>query len=204
MTLYGFYRAGEADVAALARREGEEQQNAKVYAETESTNYSKPLPSFFECVQNGKFTAADIVLPDSLFPNSGRVYNCVVNDRKGARTAMNQGYYEMESYFHVKEGETVRLGVQKTDTLVNDWVLIDDFHLYYLGDGEANRPEGLDDVDISDGISDNVADEKSTVVGSAWYNLNGMRISRPTQRGIYIREDKMSDGTKKTSKVLIK
>ena len=69
---------------------------------------------------------------------------------------------------------------------------------------EANRPEGLDDVDISDGISDNVADEKSTVVGSAWYNLNGTRISRPTQRGIYIREDKMSDGTKKTLKVLIK
>lgn len=113
MTLYGFYRAGEADVAALARREGEEQQNAKIYAETESANYSKPLPSFFECVQNGKFTATDIVLPDSLFPNSGRVYNCVINDRKGARTAMNQGYYEMESYFHVKEGETVRLGVQK-------------------------------------------------------------------------------------------
>ena len=95
VTLYGFYRAGEADVAALARREGEEQQNAKIYAETESANYSKPLPSFFECVQNGKFTATDIVLPDSLFPNSGRVYNCVINDRKGARTAMNQGYYEM-------------------------------------------------------------------------------------------------------------
>ena len=110
----------------------------------------------------------------------------------------------MESYFYVKEGETVSLGVQKTDTLVNDWVLIDDFLLYYLGDGEANRPEGLDDVDISDGISDNVADEKSIVVGTAWYNLNGMRISRPTQRGIYIREDKMSDGTKRTLKVLIK
>lgn len=203
VTLYGFYRAGETNAAALARREGEEQQNAKVYAETESANYSKPLPSFFECVQNGKFTATDIVLPDSLFPNSGRVYNCVINDRKGARTAMNHGYYEMESYFHVKEGETVRLGVQKTDTLVNDWVLIDDFHLYYLGDGEANRPEGLDDVDISDGISDNVADEKSTVVGTAWYNLNGMRISRPTQRGIYIREDRMSDGTKKVKKILM-
>lgn len=203
VTLYGFYRAGSAEAAALARREGEEQQNAKVYAETESANYSKPLPSFFECVQNGKFTVDDIVLPDSLFPNSGRVYNCVINDRKGARTAMNQGYYEMESYFHVKEGETVRLGIQKTDTLVNDWVLIDDFHLYYLGDGEANRPEGLDDVDISDGISDNVADEKSTVVGTAWYNLNGMRISRPTQRGIYIREDRMSDGTKKVQKILM-
>ena len=72
VTLYGFYRAGSAEAAALARREGEEQQNAKVYAETESANYSKPLPSFFECVQNGKFTVDDIVLPDSLFPNSGR------------------------------------------------------------------------------------------------------------------------------------
>ena len=53
------------------------------------------------------------------------------------------------------------------------------------------------------GISDNVADEKSTVVGTAWYNLNGMRISRPTQRVIYIREDRMSDGTKKVQKILM-
>lgn len=204
ITFYGFYRAGEVSKAAYDRLNGNEERLAKFYAETESARYSKELPSFFECVQNGKFTAADIMLPDSLFPNSGQVYHCVINDRKGARTAMNHGYYEMESYFYVKPDESIRIGIQKDGGFELDWVLIDDFHLYYLGDGEANRPEGLDDVDISDGISDNVADEKSTVVGTAWYNLNGMRISRPTQRGIYIREDKMSDGTKRTLKVLIK
>ncbi len=117
---YGFYRNGEPVDAALARREGNENLLARVYAETESAHYSTPLPSIFECIQNGKFTVAAIVLPDSLFPESGNVHDCIVNDRKGAQTAMNMGYYETESYFYVKEEETVRIGVEKKDSVLND------------------------------------------------------------------------------------
>ena len=48
------------------------------------------------------------------------------------------------------------------------------------------------------------ADGAVTVVSSVWYTINGVRVDGPKQRGIYIRQDLMSDGTKKAVKVLVK
>jgi len=47
------------------------------------------------------------------------------------------------------------------------------FHLYYLGAGEANRPD-----DIPNGVEDAVADGKAMVVSSAWYTINGVPCGR--------------------------
>ena len=55
-----------------------------------------------------------------------------------------------------------------------------------------------------DGIDGVSADGAATVVNSAWYTINGVRVDGPKQRGIYIRQDMMSDGTKKTMKVLVR
>ena len=49
-----------------------------------------------------------------------------------------------------------------------------------------------------------VADGKATVVSSAWYTINGVRVAEPKQRGIYIRQDKMSDGTTRSLKVMVR
>ena len=81
--------------------------------------------------------------------------------------------------------------------MTNDWSCFDNFRLYYYGDGDANKPDGF--VDSIDGV---VTDGMATVVSSVWYTLNGIRVVEPKQRGIYIRQDMMSDGTKKTVKVL--
>ena len=48
------------------------------------------------------------------------------------------------------------------------------------------------------------ADGTATVVGSTCTTLNGMKVAEPKQRGIYIRIDKMSDGTSRAVKVLVK
>ena len=69
----------------------------------------------------------------------------------------------------------------------------------YYGDGDANKPD-----DFVSSVEETVADGKATVVSSAWYTINGVRVAEPKQRGIYIRQDMMSDGTKKTVKVLVK
>ena len=73
----------------------------------------------------------------------------------------------------------------------------------YYGDGDANKPDDIDDA-LDTNIDEVVTDGKATVVSSAWYTINGVRVAEPKQRGIYIRQDKMSDGTKRTLKVLIK
>lgn len=82
--------------------------------------------------------------------------------------------------------------------------MADDFHLYYLGDDDANKPEGFDDVDLTDGIDEINCGGNAEVISSTWYTLAGMRVARPETRGIYIRLDRFSDGTEKSNKILVK
>ena len=171
-----------------------------MYVQTETEDFATPLASLFECVHDGLLSPDDALLPDSLFPGSDRTYHCVADKRLGARAAMTWGYYEVDKPFYVKEGESVVVGVRKDDGLVNDWVCIDDFSLEYLGDGETNRPD--DFVDNIDEVL--IGGETATVVASEWYTINGVRVAEPKQRGIYIRRDKMSDGTVKAEKGMVR
>lgn len=198
--VYGFYRYGDLIGAAIAHRDGTEKLLTSLYVQTETEDFATPLASLFECVHDGLLSPDDALLPDSLFPGSDRTYHCVADKRLGARAAMTWGYYEVDKPFYVKEGESVVVGVRKDDGLVYDWVCIDDFSLEYLGDGETNRPD--DFVDNIDEVF--VGGETATVVASEWYTINGVRVAEPKQRGIYIRRDKMSDGTVKAVKVMVK
>ena len=202
LTYNGFYRGGDAVPAALVRRDStEEVLNAKVYVETASEKLSVPLASIFDNVTLYSYDSGDMVLADSLFPDMpDMMYHTIVNGRVGARKAFEDNAYEGAFSFEVKEdGEGVTIGVEKDEVITNDWTCFDNFHLYYLGAGEANRPD-----DIPDGVEDAVADGKATVVSSAWYTINGVRVAEPKQRGIYIRQDKMSDGTTKSVKVMVR
>ena len=202
ITYNGFYRAGDAEPAALARRDNKEEAlNVDVYVETASEKLSVPLASIFDNVTLYSYDSSDKVLPDSLFPDMpDMMYHTVVNGRVGARKAFEDNAYEGAFSFEVKEdGEGVTIGVEKGAVITNDWTCFDNFHLYYLGAGEANRPD-----DIPNGVEDTVADGKATVVSSAWYTINGVRVAEPKQRGIYIRQDKMSDGTTRSVKVMVR
>ena len=53
-------------------------------------------------------------------------------------------------------------------------------------------------------MEDVIGEGTAEVVGTTWATLNGMKIAEPKQGGIYIRIDKMSDGTTKATKVLVK
>ena len=112
---------------------------------------------------------------------------------------MTWGYYDADKPFYVKKGESVKIGVRKDEGVAADRVCIDDFSLEYLGDGDGNRPD-----DFVDNIGEVLVGGTATVVASAWYTVNGVRVAEPKQRGIYIRRDKMSDGTVKAVKVMMK
>ena len=140
-------------------------------------------------------------LPDSLFTNEYKdlLYHCIVNDVAGAKAAFEDGKYEGNFSFRVEEGEEPVLGVRKIGKITNDWACFDNFRLYYYGDGDANMPD-----DFVSSVEEAVADGKATVVSSAWYTINGVRVAEPKQRGIYIRQDKMSDGTTQSVKVMVR
>ena len=100
----------------------------------------------------------------------------------------------------MKEGESVDLGVRKDGGVSMDWMLIDDFHLYYLGDGDANKPDDMGTTSVEDAVAEGTAE----VVASQWFTINGVRVDEPKQRGIYIRQDILADGSKKAVKVMVK
>ena len=199
VVMNGFYRAGGFIDAGVARRDSADAQNAELFVKCGDGNWSEKLPSIFEHVSELKYDISDVALPDSLFPKSDMLYHFIVDQPAGAALAFEDGEYECDTYFYVGEGEEPVLGVRKTGMLTNDWTCFDNFRLYYYGDGDANRPDGF--VDGIDGVS---ADGVVTVVSSVWYTINGVRVDGPKQRGIYIRQDLMSDGTKKAVKVLVK
>ena len=199
VVMNGFYRAGGFIDAGVARRDSADAQNAELFVKCGDGNWSEKLPSIFEHVSELKYDGSDVALPDSLFPKSDMLYHFIVDQPAGAALAFEDGEYECDTYFYVGEGEEPVLGVRKTGMLTNDWSCFDNFRLYYYGDGDANRPDGF--VDGIDGVS---ADGAVTVVSSVWYTINGVRVDGPKQRGIYIRQDLMSDGTKKAVKVLVK
>ena len=199
VVMNGFYRAGGFIDAGVARRDSADAQNAELFVKCGDGNWSEKLPSIFEHVSELKYDISDVALPDSLFPKSDMLYHFIVDQPAGAALAFEDGEYECDTYFYVGEGEEPVLGVRKTGMLTNDWSCFDNFRLYYYGDGDANRPDGF--VDGIDGVS---ADGAVTVVSSVWYTINGVRVDGPKQRGIYIRQDLMSDGTKKAVKVLVK
>ena len=66
--------------------------------------------------------------------------------------------------------------------------------LYYLGDGDANKPD-----DFVDSVDDVMAEGTQKVVDTLCIRLTGVRVSA-RDGGIYIREDRMEDGTKRTVK----
>ena len=173
---------------------------AEVYLKGKESNWTNKLASIFDNVREYKYTTGDVVLPDSLFPDKTELlYHCIVNGVDGAKAAFEDGAYEGNFSFRVEEGEEPVLGVRKTGKITNDWTCFDNFKLLYYGDGDANKPD-----DFVSSVEETVADGKATVVSSAWYTINGVRVAEPKQRGIYIRQDKMSDGTTKSVKVMVR
>ena len=197
----GFYRAGDMLPAALTRRDSKEEVlNAEVYLEGKESKWTNKLASIFDNVQEYKYDSSDAVLADSLFPDMPELlYHCIVNQVAGAKLAFEDNKYEGDFSFRVEEGEEPVLGVRKIGKITNDWTCFDNFRLYYYGEGDANKPD-----DFVSSVEEAVANGKATVVSSAWYTINGVRVAEPKQRGIYIRQDKMSDGTTRSVKVMVR
>ena len=197
----GLYRAGELVSAALVRRDSADSWHAEAYVKAGQGKWSEKLQSIFDGVSEYKYDTSDRVLADSLFPDSPQLlYHCTVDSRVGARTAFEAGEYEGNFCFQVsEEGQDVVLGVCKNEYVKNDWLCFDNFRLYYLGDGDANKPD-----DFVDSVDDVMAEGTLKVVDTLWYTIDGVHVSAPNRRGIYIREDRMEDGSKRTRKIMVK
>lgn len=74
--------------------------------------------------------------------------------------------------FYLSEAGNVELGIRKDAAIPNDWVIMDDFELYYLG---KEAPTAIDEV----------ADAAEAQGAVEYYSINGVKLNAP-QQGINI------------------
>ena len=160
------------------------------------------MPSVLDRITKDKTDSGDYVfggkrdtlLVDGLAEYADYKTICVINNMTGVGVAFQEPEsYNAGIYFHVDaEVADVQIGVRKDKHVNDDWTIWDNFQLSYFGNGEA--PDAIEGVENG----------KATILSSSWYTIAGIKIGTPKQRGFYIREDVMSDGTKQTVKVFVK
>ncbi len=80
--------------------------------------------------------------------------------------------YANSVIFYLSEAGNVELGIRKDAAIGNDWVIMDDFELYYLG---KEAPTAIDEV----------ADAAEGQGAVEYYSVNGVKLNAP-QQGINI------------------
>ena len=195
----GFYRAGGYQAAAENRVENnfEEPQNAEVFVDNGENHWSQKMHSIFDDMGERRYNSNGIILSADLFPDKPeQLYYVIPDNVAGAQGMFDDGKYESNLVFHVAEGETPTIGVRKTGLITNDWTCFDNFRLEYYGE---NQPD-----DFVSSVEEAVAEGTAEVVATQWFTINGVRVDEPKQRGIYIRQDILADGSKKAVKVMVK
>lgn len=196
VTCNAFYREGWPADAAGKHRRGVESLNALLYAGPEDAWAYTPIMSIIEDGQPEATASQNINVADSLTTEENPIdYWFIPNAMEDAGPAFNKGLYYNELYFEVKEGqEATYIGIRKNQHVDGDWTIFDNFHLYYYGNGEENRPDGVE----------NISNGTASIIRSTYYTIDGAQISKPSHRGFYIRKDEMNDGTIKTYKFMLK
>lgn len=104
------------------------------------------------------------------------------------KSAAGSAYDSEPLNFNYDGNSDFRIGLIKNVTVTNDWTIVKNFKLYYLG---------VDPTGISEIVTD------ANAVATKIYNASGMQIGK-LQKGINIIETVMKDGSKKVKKVVVK
>ena len=121
LKVQGFYRQGHPDSAAEARKNGTEIFPAKFYANGDSITVMSILD------EAGNYTATT---HGGMYGDFGK---CPWSE-KDASIYFNAGLYEHELVFTLDEGvDTIKIGMYKNGGVYDDWAVMDNYRLEYLG-----------------------------------------------------------------------
>lgn len=114
--------------------------------------------------------------------------NGMVTAQAYFKSNLGSAYDSEPLNFNYDGNSDFRIGLIKNVTVTNDWTIVKNFKLYYLG---------VDPTGISEIVTD------ANAVATKIYNASGMQIGK-LQKGINIIETVMKDGSKKVKKVVVK
>ncbi len=146
VTVHTYYRAGYWNEEEARVKNGEETHLTTLYAQTSSERAEKKVMNLYEGA------VAQYQLPEGI----GNTYilgnGLYAPDGTSPTVAFfNAGYYLNELVFMVPEDGEVTIGLKKDEILSNDYQVVGQWNLYYMGDPDA----GLKKQDVSDLIVNN-------------------------------------------------
>lgn len=204
LTTQAFYRNGNANKDVSKELKYDVNENAYLYfsdKEIPTEEGKKVATELPESKQAIKTITAHKIAEDD--------WNSVNLSDAGGLYKMQDGMYipdnmiTAQAFFRSKAGSAYdseplnfnydgnsdfRIGLIKNVTVTNDWTIVKNFKLYYLG---------VDPTGISEIVTD------ANAVATKIYNASGMQIGK-LQKGINIIETVMKDGSKKVKKVVVK
>ncbi|MBQ6965674.1 MAG: hypothetical protein IJP82_08310 [Bacteroidaceae bacterium] len=172
VTVHAFYRAGSYDEEAANINSGVDTHLAKFYAATSVDTYEKAVMNLSE----GGLKGGEEV-PEGA--KTTTINGITVPDGTSASVAFyNAGYYLNELTFLVGEDGAATIGMHLDQTIgSNDYVVIGEWRLYYMGDPDA----GATEQDVTSLIVNNDFDpargdkNTSTIEGWTTTTLNGYK-----------------------------
>ena len=142
VTVHTYYRAGYWNEEETRINNGEDTHLTTLYAETSADKFTKPVMNLTE----GAVAASEA--PQGV--NTYTLSNGLVAPDGTTPTAafFDAGYYLNELVFTVPEDGEVTIGLEKTEILANDYEVVGEWQLWYMG-------EETPVVDVSDLIVNN-------------------------------------------------
>ncbi len=167
ITVNALYRAGNnTDAVAQAYYDDpDEAMDVDFYA----VKSAVPVASVYQAASE-----EDTYGTSASYTYDGTTYY-VPNTMTNAGDYFADGLYENTLDVYLEEGQDLTIGLRLARNVVTyNWLVFDDFALFYLGDGEENMPEAVESVP-----------EQADASAQSIYDLSGRKVSK-AQKGIYI------------------
>lgn len=154
------------------------ENNAFLYAVTAKGDSVKQSVAF---ISSGAYANAGISGQTSIEGKN------VPNDMVSAGKWFDNGHYKNEVTVNVRGGK-LTVGVRKVENTGDDWLILDNWTLEYMGTGAGIK---------------NVVEGNANVVATEFYSIDGMKLGAP-KKGLNIIKTTTADGKSQSRVVVVK
>ena len=144
VTVHTYYRAGYWNEEEALKAEGKETHLTTLYAETSVEKFTKPVMNLTEGATTEQLSPSNkyYTLSNGLYAPDGTT---------GTAEYFAAGAYLNELVFTVPEDGEVTIGLSKTEVIANDYEVVGEWKLWYMGDPD----EQMKATDVSSLIVNN-------------------------------------------------
>ena len=166
VTVHTYYRAGYYNEEWERKENGEDTHLTTLYAATSDERFETKVMNLYEGASATDYGVKCYTLPNGMFAPDGTTPTVEF---------FKQGHYLNELEFVVGEDGKARIGLEKTEILANDYEVVGEWNLYYLGSVEP-EPADVTSLIVNNNF-DPAKGDKNTGVIEGWTTsaMNGYK-----------------------------